>query len=60
MLGLEMMYVFNVRPCLFDVVFRSIKLFGPVLGFCITYYSIWSVSVLFILVVNIIKIWRPF
>ena len=54
------MSVFKDIPCLLHVVFRFIKLFCPILGFCITYYSIWSVSVLFILIFNIMTIWRLF
>ena len=49
-----------VRPCLFDVVFSFLKLFGPILRFCITYNAFQYVSVLFIVLVKAMNVWRGY
>ena len=38
--SLEMQNMFNVRLCLFDIVFGFYKLFVPILGLCIMYYFV--------------------
>ena len=55
-----MKYVFNVRPRLLYVIFRFCKFSVPVLRFGITNNPVQKVSVLFVLLVNIIKIWCRF
>ena len=56
----DIRYVFNVCPCLWY--FRLYKLFVPVMRLCVsvTYYPVKYISKLFVLVVNIIKIWGRF
>ena len=54
------MYVFNVCPCLFYVIFRLCKCIVPVLRFGVTYFPVQYVSVLFVLLVNTFKIWGRF
>ena len=60
MFGRDIKYVLNVCPCLLYVIFRFCKCIVKMLRFRVTCYAVQYCSLLFVSLVNIIKIWGRF